>query len=108
MAANLKTGGPRPRHVPQRMCIVCRQSDAKRALICLVRRADGRVSIDPTGKQPGRGAYLCHNPACWSQALRRNAIERALKIAALHPEDRAAIEARGQQFLQERESTVAE
>ncbi|WP_322819942.1 RNase P modulator RnpM [Chloroflexus sp.] len=107
MAANPKTAPPRPRHVPKRMCIVCRQSDAKRALLRLVRNADGRVVIDPTGKQPGRGAYLCRNPVCWTQALRRNAIERALKVATLHPDDRAVIEAMGQQLFQETESTAS-
>lgn len=107
MAAQAKSGGARPRHVPQRTCIVCRQSDAKRALIRLVRDATGRVAIDPTGKRPGRGAYLCRNPECWSQALRRHAVERALKIAALHADDRAMIEQMGRQLLQETMSTAS-
>ncbi|MCX7860200.1 RNase P modulator RnpM [Chloroflexus sp.] len=107
MAVKAKSGGARPRHVPQRTCIVCRQSDAKRALIRLVRDATGRVAIDSTGKRPGRGAYLCHNPECWTLALRRHAIERALKIVALHPDDRAAIEQRGRQLLQETMPTAS-
>ncbi len=107
MAAKVTSGVARPRHVPQRTCIVCRQSDAKRALIRLVRDATGRVAIDPTGKRPGRGAYLCRNPECWSQALRRHAVERALKIAALHPDDRAMIEQMGRQLLQETMSTAS-
>ncbi len=107
MAAKVTSGVVRPRHVSQRTCIVCRQIDAKRALIRLVRDATGRVAIDPTGKRPGRGAYLCHNPECWSQALRRHAVERALKIAALHPDDRAMIEQMGRQLLQETMSTAS-
>ncbi|ACL26518.1 RNase P modulator RnpM [Chloroflexus aggregans] len=108
MAAKAQTGTPRPRHIPQRTCIVCRHSDAKRALIRLVRDAQGRVTIDPTGKRSGRGAYLCHNPECWTQALRRHAIERALKISMLHLDDRAAIEQMARQLLQATTSAVSE
>ncbi|MBC8078429.1 MAG: YlxR family protein, partial [Chloroflexales bacterium] len=53
----------RPRHVPQRTCVACRRTDAKRGLLRLVREADGRVALDPSGKRNGRGAYLCHSPA---------------------------------------------
>ncbi|MCS6840601.1 MAG: YlxR family protein [Roseiflexus sp.] len=88
-----KRKGPRPKHVPQRTCVACRRTDAKRALIRLVRDAGGRVQIDPTGKRNGRGAYLCHDPTCWEQAIRRHALERALRISVLHPDDAAALEA---------------
>ena len=90
--AKKKTAGPRPKHVPVRTCIACRRSDAKRGLLRLVRDADGRVSADPTGKRAGRGAYLCHDSACWEQALKRHGLERALRIESLQPEDRAALE----------------
>ena len=87
-----KAKGPRPKHVPQRTCIACRRTDAKRGLIRLVRDAEGRVALDPTGKRTGRGAYLCHDPACWDQALKRNGLARALRIDTLLPEDRLALE----------------
>lgn len=61
---------PRPKHVPRRMCVACREHDAKRGLIRLVRSPEGAVEVDPTGKRNGRGAYLCHAPACWDRALR--------------------------------------
>ena len=82
----------RPRHVPQRTCVACRRTDAKRGLLRLVRDAEGRVALDPTGKRNGRGAYLCHSPACWEQALKRKGLERALRVETLHPDDRAALE----------------
>lgn len=81
----------RVKHVPQRTCIACRRSDAKRGLIRLVRSPEGRVGVDPTGKRAGRGAYLCHDPACWEAAVKRRALERALKIERLDPEDRTAL-----------------
>lgn len=78
--------GSRPRHVPQRTCVACRQTDAKRQLVRLVRTPDGHVVIDPTGKRAGRGAYLCATADCWTTALRRGTLTRALKIDAI-PED---------------------
>jgi uncharacterized protein len=70
----------RPRRVPQRTCITCRRTEAKRGLVRLVRTADGAVVIDGTGKQAGRGAYLCAERPCWDGALKRNLVERALRV----------------------------
>ena len=84
--------GPRPKHIPQRMCIACRGTDAKRGLMRLVRDAEGHVALDPTGKRAGRGAYLCHDPACWERALKRHALARALRIEVLKPEDQMDLE----------------
>ena len=71
--------GPRPKHVPQRMCVACRDHAAKRTLTRLVRTPEGSVEIDPTGKRDGRGAYLCDRLACWERALTTGALGRALK-----------------------------
>ena len=67
-------------HVPSRTCVACRTERPKRELLRLVRGADGTVTVDPTGKLNGRGAYLCQDPACWTQAQRRRAVERALGV----------------------------
>ena len=90
-----KPTGARPKHVPQRTCIACRKVDAKRGLRRLVRIEDNHVVIDPTGKRAGRGAYLCAERGCWEAALKRTAIERALKIPQLQPEDRQMLIAYG-------------
>jgi uncharacterized protein len=71
--------GPRPKHIPQRMCVACRGHDAKRGLIRIVRAPDGAVRRDPTGRANGRGAYLCHQPACWDKALSAGLLSRALR-----------------------------
>jgi uncharacterized protein len=71
--------GPRPKHVPQRMCVSCRERSAKRALVRIVRTPAGAVEIDPTGKRNGRGAYLCVDPECWERAIRSGALANALK-----------------------------
>jgi predicted RNA-binding protein YlxR (DUF448 family) len=36
------------------------------------------VALDETGRQPGRGAYLCRDAACFSLAVRRRALAHAL------------------------------
>ena len=72
--------GPRPRHVPQRMCIICRDHDAKRGLPRIVRSPEGEVYPDSTGRRTGRGVYLCHKTACWEKALSSGALARALNV----------------------------
>ena len=70
----------RRKHVPQRTCFVCREKGDKRQLVRLVRTPEGPVLVDPTGKQNGRGAYLCDDPACWDKVLRDNRLlNQALK-----------------------------
>jgi predicted RNA-binding protein YlxR (DUF448 family) len=44
----------------------------------VVRRADGSVAVDPTGKAPGRGTYLCDQPACRDPKRLADGIQRAL------------------------------
>ena len=70
---------PRVKHIPQRTCIGCREVAPKRSLIRIVRGTEG-VVLDPTGKLPGRGAYLHAQRACWEQSL-KGSLYNALKIA---------------------------
>ena len=78
--AKPKRKGPRPKHIPQRMCVACRERDVKRTLTRIVRTPEGDVAIDPTGRQNGRGAYLCDNPGCWEKAIRGGLLTRALNV----------------------------
>jgi predicted RNA-binding protein YlxR (DUF448 family) len=68
------------KHVPERTCVACRRTDAKRGLIRLVRTPQGSVEVDTTGKATGRGAYLCRNRECWQEAARKDALARALRV----------------------------
>jgi len=70
----------RPRRVPQRTCVACRATTAKRGLVRLVRTADGHVEVDLTGKKAGRGAYLCAQGACWELALKKDRLSSALRM----------------------------
>ena len=38
------------------------------------------MTLDPTGRASGRGAYLCADGSCWTNALKKRAIERALAV----------------------------
>ncbi len=80
------TSGARPRTVPQRTCIACRSTEAKRALVRVVRTPEGRVELDPTGKKNGRGAYVHEQRACWDEALKKDRLARALKVQVPAPD----------------------
>ena len=72
----------RAKHVPQRTCFVCREKKDKQQLTRLVRTPQGSVLVDPTGKQNGRGAYLCENPSCWDKLMADGRLlNHALKTA---------------------------
>lgn len=68
----------RIKHVPQRTCVGCRETLAKRVLIRVVRTPQG-LQIDPTGKLTGRGAYLHNQRSCWERGI-KGALAHALKV----------------------------
>ena len=84
--------GPRPKYVPQRTCVACRETEAKRGLVRVVRGVDGSVEVDETGKKSGRGAYLCRSRECWDKALKGKILEYALKTP-ISIEQKAALQA---------------
>jgi predicted RNA-binding protein YlxR (DUF448 family) len=51
---------------------------AKPELLRVVRTVSG-LAYDATGKQNGRGAYLCANRDCWQKALKAKRFNRALR-----------------------------
>ena len=66
------------RHRPVRTCVACRREAGKAELVRLVRRPDGSIELDLTGRRPGRGAYLHAAAECVEAARKRRALERAL------------------------------
>ena len=82
----------RPKHVPLRTCVSCRESKPKRELLRIVRTPDGHVVIDATGKRSGRGAYLCARLSCWENALKKKRLEQEFELT-LSDEDRAGLDA---------------
>ena len=92
MARTAKTQTKRPKHVPLRTCVSCRETKPKRELLRVVRTPDGHVLIDATGKKAGRGAYLCAKLSCWEDAMKKKRLEQEFELA-LPEEDRAGLDA---------------
>ena len=81
----------KPKKIPQRQCVGCREMKEKRELIRVVKSPEDEISLDFRGKKPGRGAYVCPNAACLKKARKSRALERAFS-AQIPPEDYDALE----------------
>lgn len=75
--------------IPLRKCTGCGEMKDKRELIRVVKAPEkkdengnllsgGEVSLDLTGRKPGRGAYICKNPECFEKARKARRFERSL------------------------------
>ena len=80
----------RLKKIPMRMCVACREMQAKKDLMRVVRTEEGVAELDTTGKKNGRGAYLCRKADCLSRAIKTRALERALE-ASLPDAQKAAL-----------------
>ena len=77
----------RQKKVPLRMCTGCGEMKPKKELVRVVKAPEKPdesgnpqppdISLDLTGKKPGRGAYLCRNPECLRAARKARRLERA-------------------------------
>ena len=74
--------------VPLRKCTGCGEMKPKKELIRVVKAPDqknaagettgpGEISLDLTGKKPGRGAYVCKSLGCLRAARKARRLERA-------------------------------
>lgn len=68
---------PKQKKIPLRMCSGCGVMKPKKELIRVVRSAQGDISLDATGKKPGRGAYVCPNADCLKKSRKAKRLERA-------------------------------
>ena len=78
--------------IPLRKCTGCGEMKPKKELVRVVKAPDvkdengevigiGQVSLDLTGKKPGRGAYVCNNIYCLEKAIKAKRFERAFSTA---------------------------
>ena len=58
----------------------CNSKKDKKDLIRIVKNNKNEISIDKTGKQDGRGAYICKNDQCLEKAIKTKRLERTLGI----------------------------
>ena len=69
----------KPKKIPMRMCVGCREMKPKKELLRVVRSPEGEVSFDLTGRKSGRGAYVCHSSECLQRAIKQKQLERAFE-----------------------------
>ncbi len=65
--------------IPERKCMGCNEKHPKKELVRVVRKPDGNVLLDNTGKVSGRGAYICPNLKCLEKALKSKRLDRSLE-----------------------------
>ena len=71
------------KNIPQRTCMGCNVKKDKKDLIRIVKKSNSQdennnIIIDKTGKQEGRGAYICNSLECLEKAIKTKRIERIL------------------------------
>ena len=67
--------------MPVRMCVGCQEMKNKKEMIRVIKTPEGTFMLDATGKKNGRGAYICPNRECLSQAIKSKGLERSFKQA---------------------------
>ncbi len=67
--------------IPMRMCNGCMEMKPKKELIRIVKNSEGELSVDLTGKRPGRGAYICKDSQCLEKAIKSKRLNKNLEIS---------------------------
>ena len=67
----------RQKKIPMLMCAGCGEHKPKKELVRVVKSPEGEISLDTTGRKPGRGAYVCRSADCLRLARRARRLERA-------------------------------
>ena len=67
------------RKVPLRKCVGCGEMKSKKEMLRVLRTAEGEFVLDATGKQNGRGAYLCFSKECLQKAAKSKGLERSFQ-----------------------------
>ena len=73
--------------MPMRKCVGCTEMKEKKELVRVVKAPDitdengeivqkGDISVDLTGKKPGRGAYVCRSAGCLAAARKARRLEK--------------------------------
>ncbi len=75
---------------PLRTCTGCGQSRPKEEMVRIAADPGGRAVVDLSGKAPGRGAYVCPDPACLARAA-KGRLAAVLKAERLEGGDAASL-----------------
>lgn len=67
--------------IPVRQCTGCGERKPKNELIRIVRTPEEKIVLDFTGKQNGRGAYICKSKDCLTLCVKKKRLDNAFGIA---------------------------
>ena len=67
--------------IPLRQCVGCGEMKSKKEMMRVIKTPEDEILLDVTGKQNGRGAYLCKSAECLEKAIKSRGLERSLKAA---------------------------
>ena len=67
------------RKIPMRTCVITKEKLPKKELIRIVRNKDGKVFVDETGKQNGKGVYLKLVKEVIEEAKTKNILNKYLE-----------------------------
>ena len=67
-------------NLPQRTCMGCNEKKDKSELIRIVKNKQNEISIDRTGKKPGRGAYICDKVECLEKLQKSKRLEKVFEL----------------------------
>lgn len=65
--------------IKMRRCVSCREIRHKAEFLRVVKSPAGEVTLDFSGKAPGRGAYVCKNEKCAAENLKRRRLDKPFK-----------------------------
>lgn len=65
------------KRIALRKCVGCQEMFDKRDLWRIVRLDEQHYVLDKTGKQNGRGAYLCKEKQCLDKAIKNKGLNRS-------------------------------
>lgn len=68
------------RKVPMRKCVISNEMKPKKDMVRIVRSKEGDVTIDPSGKKNGRGAYVSVEPELVEDGKNRDVLSYALNV----------------------------
>ncbi|MFD2728286.1 RNase P modulator RnpM [Enterococcus camelliae] len=68
------------RKIPLRKSVVSGNLFPKKELVRITRSKEGEVAIDPSGRMPGRGAYIALDPAEAQVAWDKKILDRVLEV----------------------------
>ncbi|MFD2670060.1 RNase P modulator RnpM [Marinicrinis sediminis] len=69
------------KRIPLRKCVACQAMLPKKELIRIVKTPESDICLDFTGKQSGRGAYICGSVDSIRLVQKNRGVERALEVS---------------------------